>query len=235
MNTARIPNSSFFSVLVRLAANAAFDALKSQNLRRSIMIKRILLLASLVLFVCPASVFAQSYVEFLGPAYGDEIKHSPKYGIAYRDNGFDNPLNRAKKQAKKRGAPASVLDEIRTFPGTPDAIGKWIDDAFDQARASFTKCGGRLADFASKVRPESLAGGVSIEATIWYEPALKAILAGGYYPDTQSIRVVNIYYGTTGDYRHARPLLVWEMKNHFGTLAGIQSEPVTADWPCRAR
>jgi hypothetical protein len=47
--------------------------------------------------------------------------------------------------------------------------------------------------------------------------------------------VVNIYYGTTGDYRHARLLLVWEMKNHFGTLAGIQSEPFASDWPCTAR
>lgn len=199
------------------------------------MIKRVLLLAPLVLFVCPASVFAQSYVEFLGPGYGDEIKYSPKYGISYRDNGFDYPLNRAKKKARKRGAPAWVLDEIKVFPGSPDAIGRWIDEAFDQARDSFTKCGGRLAEFASRVTPASLTGGVRIEPTIWYEPALNAILAGGYYPDTRSIRVVNIYYGTTGNYRHARPLLVWEMKNHFGTLAGIQSEPVASDWPCRAR
>jgi len=199
------------------------------------MIKKILLVGPLMLFFCPASVFAQSYFEFLGPGYGDEIKHSPKYGIAYRDNGFDNPILRAKKQAKKRGAPAWILDEIRAFPGSPDAIGTWIDEAFDQARDSFTKCGGRLAEFAARVTPASLSGGVRIEATIWYEPALNAILAGGYYPDTRSIRVVNIYYGTTGNYRHARPLLVWEMKNHFGTLAGIQSEPVAADWPCGAR
>lgn len=194
----------------------------------------VLLMGHLVLVVCAASVSAQSYVEFLGPGYGDQIKYSPKYGISYRDNGFDNPLNRAKKQARKRGAPEWVLDEIKTFPSSPDAIGKWIDEAFDQARDSFTKCGGRLAEFASRVTPASLSGGVTIEPTIWYEPALNAILAGGYYPDTRSIRVVNIYYGTTGNYRHARTLLVWEMKNHFGTLAGIQSEPVDSDWPCRA-
>jgi len=194
----------------------------------------VLLMGHLVLVVCAASVSAQSYFEFLGPRYSDQVKYSPKYGIPYRDNGFDEPLNRAKKKARKRGAPEWVLDEIRNFPGSPDAIGNWIDEAFDQARDSFVKCGGRLADFASSVTPASLSGGVTIESTIWYEPALNGILAGAYYPDTQSIRVVNIYYGSTGDYRHARQLLVWEMKNHFGTLAGIQSEPYASDWPCRA-
>ena len=222
---------------MRLAANAAFNSLEIADSQGELMSKRILvlLMGQLVLFVCAASVSAQSYFEFLGPGYSDQVKYSPKYGIPYRDNGFDDPLARAKKQARKRGAPGWVLDEIKIFPGEPDAIGKWIDEAFDQARDSFTNCGGRLADFASRVTPASLSGGVSIEPTIWYEPALKAILAGAYYPDTQSIRVVNIYYGTTGDYRHARPLLVWEMKNHFGTLAGIQSEPLAPDWPCSAR
>ena len=201
------------------------------------MFKRVLLplMGLLVLLSCGASVSAQSYVEFLGPRYNDQVKYSPKYGIPYRDNGFDEPLNRAKKQARKRGAPGWVIDEIRIFPGSPDAIGKWIDEAFDQARDSFMSCGGGLADFASRVTPASLSGGVSIEPTIWYEPALNSILAGAYYPDTRSIRVVNIYYGSTGDYRHARLLLGWEMKNHFGTLAGIQSEPFATDWPCRAR
>ena len=187
-----------------------------------------------------SSVFAQSYCEFLGPKRGDEIKYSPKYGIPYRDNGFDDPskqaVKRGMKKARKRGAPEEVIEEISVFPGdTPDAIGQWIDEAFDEARSAFTKCGGTLADFAEGISPSSLRGGVTIESTIWYEPALNAILAGGYYPDSASIRVVNIYFGTTGDYRHARLLLGWEMKNHFATLAGIKSEPFAADWPCHAR
>jgi hypothetical protein len=201
------------------------------------MFKRIVLLmmSQLILLVYAGTAAAQSYLEFLGPAYDEQVKYSPKYGIPYKDHGFDNPLSRRPKKAKKRGAPWWVQDEINIFPGSPDAIGQWIDEAFDEARASFQECGGGLADFASRVTPASLSGGVSIEPTIWYEPALGAILAGGYYPNTRSIRVVNIYYGSTGDYRHARLLLVWEMKNHFGTLAGIQSEPFAADWPCRAR
>jgi hypothetical protein len=184
---------------------------------------------------CEGSASAQGYYRFLGPKHSDQIKYSPKYGIPYRDNGFDNPLKRKWKKALKRGAPQWVIDEVKLFPGSPDAIGKWIDEAFDEARASFMKCGGRLASFAARVVPASLTGGVSIEPTIWYEPALGKILAGGYYPATHSIRVVNIYYGTTGDYRHARLLLIWEMKNHFGTLAGIESEPTTSDWPCNAK
>ena len=181
------------------------------------------------------SAAAQSTTEFLGPSYELKIKYSPKYQIPYRDNGFSEPLERKVKKAKKRGAPLFVLDEIRSFPGTPDAIGRWIDEAFDEAVATFSKCGGPLADFASRISPTSLAGGVTIEPTIWYEPALNAYLAGGYYPDTNSIRVVNIYYGSTGLYRHARSLLKWEMKNHFAFMVGIQSEPTDSDWPCTAR
>jgi hypothetical protein len=178
---------------------------------------------------------AQSYYEFLGSPHSNEVKFSPKYGIPYKDNGFDEPLKRRWKRAKKRGASGWVIDEIKLFPGSPGAIGIWIDEAFDEAVATFSKCGGRLASFASSVSPLTLSGGVNIESTIWYDSALNYYLAGGYYPDTRSIRVVNIYYGSTGDYRHARLLLRWEMKNHFAFLAGIKSEPFAPDWPCRAR
>jgi hypothetical protein len=188
-----------------------------------------------LLLVCNSAATAQSLYEFLGEAHSDEVKLSPKYGIPYKDNGFDDPLRRGWKRAKKRGAPGWVIDEIKLFPGSPDAIGVWIDEAFDDAVATFSKCGGRLASFASRVSPLTLSGGVNIEPTIWYEPALSSYLAGGYYPATRSIRVVNIYYGSTGDYRHARSLLMWEMKNHFAFLAGLKSEPFAPDWPCNAK
>jgi hypothetical protein len=188
-----------------------------------------------LLLIYNVTAGAQSYYEFLGSPHSDEVKFSPKYGIPYKDNGFDEPLKRRWKRAKKRGASGWVIDEIKLFPGSPGAIGIWIDEAFDEAVATFSKCGGRLASFASSVSPLTLSGGVNIESTIWYDPALNYYLAGGYYPDTRSIRVVNIYYGSTGDYRHARLLLRWEMKNHFAFLAGIKSEPFAPDWPCRAR
>jgi hypothetical protein len=201
----------------------------------SMLKKTALIFALPVLLVCIDAVHAQQLYKFLGPKHSDEIKFSPKYKIPYNDNGFDDPLKHKWKPARDRGAPDWVLDEIKDFPGSPDAIGQWIDEAWDDAVAAFTKCGWPLADFAARVSPESLWGGVRIAPTIWYEPALDSYLAGGYYPDTRSIRVVNIYYGTTGSYRHARELLKWEMKNHFGTLAGIQSEPFSPDWPCNAR
>ncbi|HYP27597.1 MAG TPA: hypothetical protein VE262_12840 [Blastocatellia bacterium] len=177
---------------------------------------------------------AQQYLEFLGRPKTGEIKYSPKYNIPYRDNGFNAPKKRKWKKAANRNAPEWVIEEIKAFPGAPDAIGVWVDEAFDAARASFTKCGGHLAAFAAGVTPGSVTG-VTIESTIWYEPALQKILAGGYYPDTRSIRVVNVYYGSTGQYRHARLLLIWEMKNHFAFLAGLQSEPTFPAWPCGAR
>lgn len=189
-------------------------------------------LASVLLF--HETVSAQQYLKYLGGAMACEIKYSPKYRIPYKDNGFSAPRKRKWKQAARRQAPQWVIDEIKIFPGTPDALGIWIDEAFDTARESFTKCGGHLAAFAANVSPQSVTG-VTIEPTIWYEPALKKILAGGYYPDTRSIRVVNVYYGSTGQYRHARLLLAWEMKNHFAFLAGLQSEPTYPAWPCGAR
>jgi hypothetical protein len=192
------------------------------------------LFIAILLSSSASAIKAQNIVKFLGPKQGTEIKYSPKYNIPYNDRGYSEPAKRKWKEAAKRGAPGYVIDEIKIFPGDPDAIGQWIDEAWDEAIAAFTKCGGGLANFASKMTPSSLKG-VSIEPTIWYEPALKSYLAGGYYPDTRSIKVVNIYYGSTGDFRHARLLLKWEMKNHFAFLAGIQSEAYAPDWPCNAK
>lgn len=193
------------------------------------------LFITIILLSAANAALAQSPYKFLGPKKKAEIKYSPKYKIPYNDNGFSDPAKRKWKQAAKRGAQGFVIEEIQIFPGTPEAIGEWIDEAWDEAVASFKKCGGSRAEFAATMTPSSLKGGVSIQPTIWYEPVLKSYLAGGYYPDTRSIKVVNIYYGTTGDYRHARLLLKWEMKNHFAFLAGIQSEPYAPDWPCNAR
>lgn len=200
------------------------------------MIKRVQLL-----FVCAAlclavnATSAQTPLEFLGPKYDDTVKLSPKYHIPYRDNGFADPLERRAKKARKRGAVPDIVTEFKIFPGSPEAIGQWVDEAWDEAVAVFAKCGGQRAAFARNLSPTSLTGGVEIESTIWYEPSLQSYLAGGYYTASRSIHVVNIYYGTTGDYRHARLLLRWEMKNHFAFLAGINSEATTADWPCFAK
>jgi hypothetical protein len=189
----------------------------------------------LILPVLLACVDTASAQKFLGPRYSDEMKFSPKHGIPYWDGGFDDPRKHKWKVAMERGAPESVLDDIKNFPGYPDAIGEWVDDAWDEAVAAFSKCGGPLADFASRLSPFTLSGGVEVVPTIWFEPALNSYLAGGYYPATRSIKVVNVYYGTTGNYRHARQLLKWEIKNHFGTMVGIDSEPYASDWPCHAR
>lgn len=199
------------------------------------MKKAPLLLACAVVCFLANAASAQTPIEYLGPKYDGTVKRSPKYQIPYRDNGFSVPLNRKAKKAMRRGAAPEIVREIKLFPGSPEAIGQWVDEAWDEALAAFTTCGGPLADFARRLQPTTLAGGVEIESTIWYEPSLKSYLAGGYYPLTRSIKVVNIYYGTTGDYRHARLLLRWEMKNHFAFLAGIKSEPTTVDWPCRAQ
>ena len=195
--------------------------------------RSLLVCAAVCLLASAAS--AQTPLEYLGPKYDNTVKLSPKYKIPYRDNGFADPLERRAKKAKKRGAAPEIGNEIKLFPGSADAIGQWVDEAWDEAVAAFTKCGGWLADFGGSLSPTSLRGGVEIASTIWYEPSLKSYLAGGYFESTRAIRVVNIYYGTTGDYRHARLLLRWEMKNHFAFLAGIKSEATTADWPCHAR
>lgn len=193
------------------------------------------LLVCAVVCLLTDAASAQTPLEYLGPKHDDTVKLSPKYKIPYRDNGFADPLERKAKKAIKRGASSEVAREIRIFPGSPDAIGQWVDEAWDDAVAAFTKCGGRLADFGKSIQPASLTGGVEIASTIWYEPSLQSYLAGGYFQATRSIRVVNIYYGTTGDYRHARLLLRWEMKNHFAFLAGLKSEATTDDWPCHAQ
>jgi hypothetical protein len=104
------------------------------------------------------SAKAQGYYEFLGSPRAVPDQFSPKFGIRYNTQGFDNPeLNwtkRAKKLAKK-GVPEYAINEMMAFPGGPDAIGVWIDNAFAEVQAQFQKCGS-LVSRANRVSPRSL-------------------------------------------------------------------------------
>ena len=131
--------------------------------------------------------------------------------------------------------PESAIAEIMAFPGSPDAIGKWIDDAFDQVLAQFTACDGSLARQANRISGSDLK--VIIMPSAFYVPVYDVLAAGAYYPTPHEIRVLNIYYTWSGDnkgwMRHARDLLV-EMGNYFAVTIGIEPEPRSTGWPCNA-
>ena len=192
----------------------------------------------LPLLACASPAKAQGYFEFVGSPRSVPDHFSPRHGIRYNSQGYDQPdVNWEKKTKKmiKKHVPEYAINEIKNFPGAPDAIGSWIDDAFEQTQAEFMSCPS-LAFRASRVSPASLY--VTIMPSAFLEPYYGIDVAGAYYPSTKEIRVLNIYYiwkgPNTGWLRHARDLLKWEMGNFFAVELGVQPEPRPAGWPCNA-
>lgn len=204
------------------------------------MSKRIMwLLAILPLLLFAESASAQGAHEFLGSPREVPDQFSPRHGIRYNTQGYDQPQAKWNKKIpkwQKKGVPDWAMQEIMSYPGTPDAIGTWIDDAFDQVQAQFMACGGSLGDRASRIRPGDLY--VKIMPSAFYEPYYKILVAGAYYPGANEIKVLNIYYTWSGAnrgwLRHAKDLLVWEMANFMAMKSGIQPEPRPQGWPCNA-
>ena len=179
---------------------------------------------------------AQGYYQFLGPPRAVPDSFSPRYHIRYNTQGYDSPEVNWEKRAgklRRKGVPDYAIAEMQQFPGGTDAIGEWIDQAFDEVQTQFMKCGS-LASRASHVSPSSLY--VMIMPSAFFEPYYKIDVAGVYYPSTHQIHVLNIYYIWSGPnagwLRHARDLLKWEMGNFFATELGVQPEPRPDGWPC---
>jgi hypothetical protein len=196
-----------------------------------------LALASLLVFISGAA--AQDTHQFLGPPRVVPDQFTAKHGIRYNTRGYDQPQAKWKKKIRvwrENGVPDAMIEELLAFPGSPDAIGRWIDDAFDQILAQFTSCGGALAERAGQVSAANVS--VTIMPSAFLEPYYKVLVAGAYYPTPSEIKVLNIYYTweglNKGWMRHAKDLLVWEMANYFGVASGIQPEPRTPSWPCDA-
>ncbi|HEV8486188.1 MAG TPA: hypothetical protein VGV87_21780 [Blastocatellia bacterium] len=203
------------------------------------MLKRHLLLLLLLPLLGSANpAKAQGYFQFLGSPRAASDQLSPRYGIRYNTQGYDQPeVNWEKKTAKlvKKGVPDYAINEIKNFPGGPDSIGDWIDSAFAEVQAEFMKCPA-VADRAARLSPAKLY--VVVMPSAFFEPYFKVDVAGVYYPSTHEIRVLNIYYiwkgPNAGWLRHARDLIKWEMGNFFGVELGVQPEPRPEGWPCNS-
>jgi len=188
------------------------------------------------LILCLRTANAQGYYQFLGPPRQVSDRFSPKYHIRYNTQGYDSPDVNWEKRTRKlqrKGVPDYAIDEMRQFPGGPDAIGEWIDQAFDEVQTQFMKCGS-LASRAERVSPSNLY--ILIMPSAFLEPYYKVDVAGVYYPSTHRIQVLNVYYIWSGPnagwLRHARDLIKWEMGNFFATELGVQPEPRPDGWPC---
>jgi hypothetical protein len=203
------------------------------------MLRRFLLLVVPSLFLFASTAMAQGTHQFLGPPREVADRVTPKHNIRYNTQGYDEPLAKWKKKVRTwqdNSTPQPIIDQMLAFPGSPDAIAQWIDDAFDQTLAQFTACGGALADRASRVSASDLT--VTIMPSAFIDPFYKVLVAGAYYPGPKEIKVLNIYYiwegPNTGWLRHSRDLLVYEMQNYFAVACGIVPEPRTSAWPCDA-
>ncbi|HEY6332314.1 MAG TPA: hypothetical protein VI756_23520 [Blastocatellia bacterium] len=199
--------------------------------------KRAALLAfPLIGFFFISNAQAQGYYRFLGNPRTVPNQTSERNGIVFNTQGFDNPTVHETAKMIKKGASGADVDTVENFPGSSNAFSEWVDDAFDQTRASFEACGGSLASLGSKVSPKAIT--VTIEPSGFYVPELGYAVAGAYFPSTHEIHVLNIYYtwsgANNGWLRQASDLLVWEMGNYFATETGIQAEPRTPHWPCDA-
>jgi len=203
------------------------------------MPRRFVLLALASLLLCVATAEAQGTHQFLGAPREVPDQFTAKHGIRYNTQGYEEPQAKWKKKIRswrENDVPDSIIEELLAFPGSPDAIDRWIDDAFDQTLAQFTACDGKLAERARQVSATDVS--VIIMPSAFFEPFYKVLVAGAYYPTPKQIKVLNIYYIWEGEnkgwLRHARDLLVYEMQNYFGVACGIQPEPRAAAWPCDA-
>jgi hypothetical protein len=201
--------------------------------------RAVLFLLALPLFLSVGTAKAQGDFKFLGEPVQVADQFSPKYHIRYNTQGYDQPsANWSKKIRKmqKKKVPDYAINEIMQFPGSPDAIGNWIDEAFEETKKDFMTCGGSLAGRAGHISTRDLY--VMIMPSAFFEPYYKINVAGAYYPDRHEIKVLNVYYTWGGEnkgwLRHARDLLKWEMGNFIGSESGITPEPRLQGWPCNA-
>ncbi|HKV42797.1 MAG TPA: hypothetical protein VJX67_26600 [Blastocatellia bacterium] len=201
------------------------------------MLKRcLLMMLPLLLLTLSVEVKAQGYYQFLGDPTPVPDSTSQRNGIRYNTQGFDTPHTHQVKKMIKKGAPDSAVQAVLDFPGNTTAFSNWIDDAYEQTQKEFTDCGGSLASRARQVSAGAVY--VIVEPTAFYVPELGYAVAGAYYPDTNQIRVLNIYYIWSGPnkgwLRESKDLLKWEMENYFAVQVGVQAEPRTPNWPCDA-
>jgi len=203
------------------------------------MPRRFVLLVLASLLLCVSTAEAQGTHQFLGPPRDVPDQFTAKHGIRYNTQGYDEPRAKWKKKLRawrENEVPESVIEQVLAFPGSPDAIERWIDDAFDQTLAQFTACDGNLAERARQVSAADVS--VLIMPSAFIEPYYKILVAGAYYPTPRQIKVLNIYYLWEGPHkgwlRHAKDLLLYEMQNYFAVACGIVPEPRTAAWPCDA-
>ena len=203
------------------------------------MLRRLISFTLASLLLCVSAAEAQDTHQFLGRPREVPDQFTPRHGIRYNTQGYDAPHAKWRKKIRiwrANDVPESIIEELLAYPGSPDAIGQWIDDAFDQSLALFTACDEKLAKRARRVSETDIS--VVIMPSASFEPYYKVLVAGAYYPTPKQIKVLNIYYIWEGEHkgwlRHARDLLVYEMQNYFAVTCGIQAEPRTPAWPCDA-
>ena len=203
------------------------------------MPKGIVVFTTIVMILCVSTAQSQGTHQFLGKPREVPDRFTARHGIRYNTQGYDDPEAKWEKRIRtwrENEVPESIIEQLLAFPGSADAIGQWIDDAFDRALEQFTACGGKLAKRANRVSKADLS--VTIMPSAFFDPSYQVLLAGAYYPTPKQIKVLNIYYIWEGQHRgwlrHARDLLVYEMQNYFAVSCGIQAEPRTLDWPCDA-
>ena len=95
------------------------------------------LFAFFLVVLLGGSANAQGNYEFLGAPRSVPDKFSPRYGIRYNTQGFDDPgLNWTKRAAKlaKKGVPESAISEMMAFPGDNGFFIVNTTDGFDAVR-----------------------------------------------------------------------------------------------------
>src|SRR5215510_9047036 len=135
------------------------------------MLRRFVFLAITSLVCFASTAMAQGKHQFLGPPREVPDQFTPKYGIRYNTQGYDEPQAKWKKKIRtweENSIPQPIIDQLLAYPGSPDAIGQWIDDAFDQTLAQFAGCGGNLSTLASRVSASELR--VTIMPSAFMDP-----------------------------------------------------------------
>lgn len=188
-----------------------------------------------VCLILASPFMARAQFRYFGPGSYGSVKTTPKWGIPYDDGNFQAARPKAITKGMRRlnllNAPQREIDYYLSYPQTDIAAS--IDGAYDRALATFTDCGGSLADRARAVDPARYF--VLVEPTIWQTPSSPTGWAAGEtIPSTRLIRVVNYYFSESMHQLQWFPdLIVWEQLNHIAIETGVNGEHGSSPrWPC---
>lgn len=136
---------------------------------------------------------ATNWKPLLGPADKDAPEKRTKLGIRYKPQGFDvlheKRLEKTKNWMVKRHVPTATIDAFLTYAcDLPSHMSAWIDSGFLRMKELYIGCGGKWAETARNIKPDSFL--VLVEPVPLWSEYWNTYAAGLCEADAKTLHVV---------------------------------------------